>query len=60
MNKLLDTNGNDIPNEFLSYMWGNSDFPLPEKYTCDECSITRTCTLAYDLYNTNGDCLADK
>lgn len=28
--------------------------------TCDGCSRRRICTLAYDGYNTNGDCLYDK
>lgn len=25
--------------------------------TCDECDINKTCTLAFDIYNTDGDCL---
>jgi len=28
-----------------------------EYITCDKCDIKKTCTLAFDLYNTDGDCL---
>ena len=28
--------------------------------TCSECDIRRDCIYAFDLYNTNGDCLAAK
>jgi hypothetical protein len=31
-----------------------------ERFTCDECPIAATCTLAFDPYNQDGDCLADK
>jgi len=31
-----------------------------EKVTCVECNQRNTCSLAWDLYNTNGDCLAEK
>lgn len=30
------------------------------KYTCDECDLAPTCDLAFDGYNTNGDCLLSK
>jgi len=26
-------------------------------YTCDNCDRKHVCTLAYDAYNTNGDCI---
>lgn len=29
-------------------------------FTCDGCSEAPTCTLAYDEYNIDGDCLMDK
>ncbi len=32
----------------------------PDKFTCDECGANDTCDLAWDLYNTDGDCLAEK
>jgi len=32
---------------------------IPE-FTCDTCKLVTKCLLAYDLYNTNGDCLVDK
>jgi len=32
----------------------------PTAFTCDECGIANVCTLAFDLYNTDGDCLYDK
>ena len=28
--------------------------------TCEKCPDNRTCTLAFDLYNTSDDCLRDK
>jgi hypothetical protein len=28
--------------------------------TCETCDINDTCDLAWDLYNTDGDCLAIK
>ena len=28
--------------------------------TCNDCSDKETCIYAFDLYNTNGDCLAEK
>lgn len=28
--------------------------------TCDNCGAKATCDSAFDLYNTNGDCLEDK
>lgn len=30
------------------------------KYTCDSCGAAPHCTLAFEPYNTDGDCLADK
>ena len=30
------------------------------KFTCDECSRASICRLAFDGYNTNGDCLYEK
>ncbi len=30
------------------------------KLTCDDCPLRFTCEFAADLYNTNGDCLAEK
>jgi len=32
---------------------------VPE-ISCDNCSGVSTCMLAYDLYNIDGDCLAEK
>lgn len=31
-----------------------------EKFTCDECPARKTCKWAFDAYNTDGDCLAEK
>jgi len=33
---------------------------VPEKFTCDDCGLAGVCRLAFDSYNTNGDCLYDK
>ncbi len=29
-------------------------------FTCDECGANDNCEYAFDLYNTHGDCLAEK
>lgn len=31
-----------------------------ESFTCDACPARRTCDFAFDAYNTDGDCLAEK
>lgn len=31
-----------------------------EKFTCDDCPERWSCFLAFDPYNTDGDCLAEK
>lgn len=31
-----------------------------DKFTCDDCPARQTCEFAFDAYNTDGDCLADK
>jgi hypothetical protein len=32
----------------------------PIEFTCDSCPHARRCKLAFDHYNTDGDCLAEK
>ena len=34
--------------------------PCKEEMTCYGCDIADTCEWAWDLYNTHGDCIADK
>lgn len=29
-------------------------------FTCDDCGANDNCEYAFDLYNTDGDCLAEK
>lgn len=31
-----------------------------DNFTCDECGLRFSCLLAFDAYNTDGDCLAEK
>lgn len=31
-----------------------------ESFTCDNCARAKICWLAFDTYNTNGDCLYEK
>lgn len=31
-----------------------------DEFTCDKCPDRYTCEYAFDMYNTNGDCLANK
>lgn len=33
---------------------------LFKHFTCHTCPSQETCEWAWDMYNTNGDCLADK
>jgi len=42
--------------------WVMRAFPesRPVEFTCDACPHARVCSLAFDPYNTDGDCLADK
>lgn len=32
----------------------------PNRFTCDDCPMAVHCTLAFDVYNTDGDCLYEK
>jgi len=34
--------------------------PTPASFTCDDCELAPRCTLVFDLYNTDGDCLLEK
>ena len=34
--------------------------PSKDEMTCDHCPEADTCPFAWDLYNTDNDCLADK
>lgn len=34
--------------------------PGKEDMTCSKCQLADTCRYAWDPYNTQGDCLADK
>jgi len=36
-----------------------TDLPLGE-LTCDNCATAPKCSLVFDAYNTNGDCLLEK
>jgi len=33
---------------------------IPSDITCDECGCMMFCKYAYDMYNTDGDCIASK
>lgn len=35
-------------------------FKSVPKFTCSDCPLTPTCYFAFDWYNTDGDCLAEK
>jgi hypothetical protein len=41
------------------YMAAMMDRPK-EDFTCHGCGLVNNCRYAWDLYNTDGDCLADK
>lgn len=36
------------------------EVPAKESMTCSNCVDTAICEFAWDLYNTDGDCIADK
>jgi hypothetical protein len=36
-----------------------ADFPI-DVFSCDDCGARKTCEFAFDAYNTDGDCLAEK
>lgn len=38
--------------------WPFGDEPV--EFTCDACAYAPRCRLAFDFYNTNGDCLLEK
>lgn len=40
--------------------WYMDRYGFTPRLTCDSCSIRSSCDVAYDLYNTDGDCLMDK
>jgi len=35
-------------------------FDSPIEITCDDCGCVWDCPFAFDMYNINGDCLAEK
>lgn len=38
-----------------------ADYGVGEiEFSCDTCAAKNTCEYAFDQYNTNGDCLAEK
>ena len=55
--KILKEGGTPLSEEDLKAI--NEDYPL-ETLTCYKCTQRDTCKYVDDLYNTNGDCLADK
>lgn len=36
------------------------DVPAEDEFTCHFCADKDSCEFAWDLYNTDGDCIADK
>lgn len=36
------------------------DWPADLRFTCDGCPLAPRCSLAFDPYNTEGDCLYEK
>ncbi len=48
----------DDPDKTMEVSQG--EFVKLSDFTCWNCGIKKTCYLAFDSYNTNGDCIADK
>jgi hypothetical protein len=44
----------------LTFYVGEGMATPEQAFTCDGCGFAPRCLFAFDLYNTNGDCLADK
>lgn len=45
----------------MQYLADQSFSYLKDKtFTCDTCGFVKSCVFAWDLYNTDGDCLASK
>ena len=46
---------------FIQDFLDNTDIPREEREsTCSSCLSNKECEFAFDLYNTDGDCLAIK
>lgn len=43
----------------LQVIW-HVDAPPDVEVTCESCKLNDSCWVAFDPYNTDGDCLADK
>lgn len=53
------------PEELAAYRlqqikWGDELGLSPDVFTCDNCALAPKCKLAFDGYNTDGDCLYSK
>ncbi len=46
--------------DILKLLSPDNGFAHPTKLTCTNCPRLHTCEYAFDPYNTNGECLADK
>ena len=46
--------------EYRAEMIAEHGGPEGFKFTCDDCCLAPRCTLTWDSYNTNGDCLYGK
>lgn len=50
-----------LKRDTVLYINSCSDFPLDGRtFTCNKCLACEYCEFAYDPYNIDGDCLADK
>ena len=44
---------------YSSFPGGLTELHRPQ-FTCDDCTELHHCPYVFDLYNTNGDCIAEK
>lgn len=49
----------DVLRDEVSRHCAKAGYPIAV-FTCDGCAMVTRCTLAFDPYNTDGDCLLDK
>lgn len=58
---LTDTELHELKLSVKNNVDGNYRYETDcDRYTCNDCPLNKKCSLAFDPYNTDGDCLLDK
>ena len=56
----IQTMTEDTIKEIMRKAFTKHGFDMDKDCTCKDCECSKKCPFAWDLYNTNGDCLASK